>query len=218
MKPGQEWMYSGVSYNLIQLIIEDTTGLGFAKYMQQAVFEPLGMLKSGYQVDREADDTAQYFGENMELLVYPNYTSLAATGLYTTLNDLSRFVKSQIESNITSADLPRLLSDQSLFDMRQAIAKVDGLDIWGAGSMLYALTNKGEYIIGHGGQSPFLNSSARLDPTSGNAFIAFQTGYKNALASDLGTHWTTWLTGKPDIFILRNTLPVMIERIFWVAY
>lgn len=214
IQPGQEWMYSGGSYNLIQLIIEDTTGLGFAKFMQQAVFEPLGMVKSGYQVDREADDTAQYFAENMELLVYPNYTSLAATGLYTTLNDFSRFVTSQIDSKTTSADLPRLLSDKSLIDMRQAIAKVDGLEIWGAGPMLYAPTNTGEYIIGHGGQSPFLNSSARLDPTTGNAFIAFQTGNKNALASDLGTHWTTWLTGKPDIFILRNTLPLMIERIF----
>ncbi|MFS1702420.1 serine hydrolase domain-containing protein [Alteromonas sp. AMM-1] len=213
IEPGTTWMYSGGSYNLTQLIVEEVTGESFAQYMQKAVFEPLGMTHSSFILDRADPTVAQYFGENGVEQVYPNYTSLAATGLYTTLSDLVRFANAQLPSTVADPAMPRLLSDSSLADMRTPIANIDGLDIWGTGIMLFAPNGKGDNVVGHGGQSPYLNSTVRIDPASGDGFIAIQSGNKEALASNLATHWTTWKTGKPDIYVLGNTFPAMIMRV-----
>ena len=212
MEPGSQWMYSGGSYNLIQLVMEEVSGMAFEHYMQQAVFQPLGMHNTGYHVNRSSPTVAQYFGEYGELRIYPNYTSLAATGLYSSTNDLAKFVISQMPTSVAGASSLRVLSDASLAIMRQPIAQVKGTNIWGAGPMLFAPNNHDDFILGHGGQSPMLNASARLNPATGNAFIMLQTGNKNALSSEMAGHWTLWETGYPDIFILKNTIPQMVQR------
>jgi hypothetical protein len=53
---------------------------------------------------------------------------------------------------------------------------------------------------------------ARLNPDPGNGIVIFETG-DASLASDIATQWTLWETGKPDMYILRNALPVMFKRI-----
>ncbi len=213
IEPGTKWMYSGGSYNLTQLIVEEVTGESFADFMQRAVFTPLKMSHSSFALDRTNPALAQYFGENGDEQIYPNYTSLAATGLYTTLNDLVRFANAQLPSDVADPSMPRLLNDESLLEMRQPEANVDGLDIWGTGIMLFAPNGAGDNIVGHGGQSPYLNSTVRIDPVTGDGFIAIQSGNKEALASNLATQWTTWRTGKPDIYVLGNTFPAMIMRV-----
>ena len=217
LEPGTKWMYSGGSYNLTQLIIEEVTGEPFADFMQRAVFAPLGMVHSSFELDRANRALAQYFGENGDEQIYPNYTSLAATGLYTTLSDLVRFANAQLPSAEADPAMPRLLSDASLAAMRMPEANVDGLDIWGTGIMLFAPNGAGDNIVGHGGQSPYLNSTVRIDPATGDGFIAIQSGNKEALASNLATEWTTWKTGKPDIYVLGNTFPAMIMRVLFGA-
>ncbi|MDC8830937.1 serine hydrolase domain-containing protein [Alteromonas gilva] len=213
MAPGTKWMYSGGSYNIIQMIIEEVCGCSYAQAMQQLVFAPLGMISTDFTVKRDAPELATYFGANQQPRVYPNYTSLAATGLYTTVSDLIRFTRSQIPARVLDEPGTRLLTDNTLDTMRTPIAQVEGLDIWGAGVMLFAPTNSDDYVIGHGGQSPYLNASVRLNPDNGDAIIAMQTGNQEALASDLATHWTTWQTGKPDMYILNNSVPAMLLRI-----
>lgn len=213
IEPGTKWMYSGGSYNLTQLIVEEVTGESFAGFMQRAVFTPLKMSHSSFVLDRANPALAQYFGENGDEQIYPNYTSLAATGLYTTLNDLVLFANAQLPSDVADLSMPRLLNDESLLEMRKPEANVDGLDIWGTGIMLFAPNGTGDNIVGHGGQSPYLNSTVRIDPVTGDGFIAIQSGNKEALASNLATQWTTWKTGKPDIYVLGNTFPAMIMRV-----
>lgn len=213
MEPGTEWQYSGGSYNLLQLIVEEVSRQTFSDYMQEAVFQHLGMNDSSYVVDRDAMQTAEYFGENQTLQIYPNYTSLAATGLYSTTSDLAKFVASQIPSSILANSSQRLLSDASILDMHQSLGNTEGLDIWGAGVMLYADNNEGSFIVGHGGRSPMLNATARMNPATGNAFIMIQTGNKRAFASRMATKWTTWETGRPDMFQLQYGIPQMLKRV-----
>ena len=120
-----------------------------------------------------------------------------------------RFVASQRDSDEAGA---RILLPQAQQLMRKTHASMFGLAIWGAGPMLFADNNAGGFIIGHGGQSPSLNTTARLNSDTGNGIVIFETG-SVSLASDIATQWTLWETGKPDIYILRNALPVMFKRI-----
>lgn len=213
IEPGTTWQYSGGGYNLLQLIIEEVSGQDFAQYMQQAIFTPLGMSNTSYVVNRSSPQTAQYFGENQSLQIYPNYTSLAATGIYSTVTDLAKFVRSQIPTSTLDNTGPRILSDQSILQMHQPLGKTGGIDIWGAGVMLYADNKTGSYIIGHGGRSPMLNSTARINPATGNAFIMVQTGNKRAFASNMATKWTNWEAGTPDMWQLRYMISDMFNRI-----
>jgi CubicO group peptidase (beta-lactamase class C family) len=47
-EPGTGFIYSNPGFNLMELIIRETTGKEFAEYMSEAVLEPLGMENSAY--------------------------------------------------------------------------------------------------------------------------------------------------------------------------
>lgn len=52
-KPGEKFYYNNYGYILLGVIIEKVSGMSFADYIQQNIFEPLGMSHSGY-----GDDTS----------------------------------------------------------------------------------------------------------------------------------------------------------------
>jgi len=213
LPPGEQWKYSGGSYNLLQLLVEEVSQTSFATYMQKHIFEPAGMTDTSFILNRQDPNLAQYFDNKAQIKEYPNYTSLAATGLYTTASDLHKFLVTQLPSNINNKQEQKLLSDASLATIAQLHASVSGMPIWGAGAMLYAENDAGGYIIGHGGRSPSLNASVRVNPATGDGIIVLQTGNEEALASDLTTYWTVWKTGRPDIFMLKNQIPDMLGTV-----
>jgi CubicO group peptidase (beta-lactamase class C family) len=208
MIPGSKWAYSGGSYNLLQLIIEEVSGLPFDAYMEAEVFTPLGMNNTGYNHD-SVSSLAQYFDLDGNVRHYPYYTSLAATGLYTNADDLLKFVKLHTKTEVQTVS--QILSQKTLRMMREPEARMMGLNLWGMGTIIYTSNNNDDFIIGHGGQSPALNATVRLNPETGNAIIMLTTGNKS-LASDTATQWTLWETGNPDIIMLKNMIPAMIKR------
>lgn len=208
IKPGSEFKYSGGSYNLLQLIIEEVSGQSFSSYMAIEVFSPLGMNNTGYVHDN-VSSLAQYFQLDGNVRSYPYYTSLAATGLYTNASDLLKFV--QLHTQVSDQKTSQILSKKTLRMMREPEAKMMGLDLWGLGPILFASNNNDDFIFGHGGASPGLNATVRLNPNTGNAIIMLTTGNR-ALASDTATQWTLWETGNPDIIMLKNMIPVMIKQ------
>ncbi len=208
IEPGTEWAYSGGSYNLLQLIIEEVSGMTFEAYMTTEVFTPLGMDSTGYQ-HNEVNYLAQYFDVDGNVRSYPYYTSLAATGLYTSANDLLQFVK--LHSEVKDKNSTQILSRKTLRMMREPEAKMMGLDLWGLGPIIFASNNNDDFIFGHGGGSPGLNATVRINPGTSNAIIMLTTGNR-ALATDTATQWTLWETGNPDIIMLKNMIPVMIKR------
>lgn len=46
--PGEGWRYCNTGFYLLGLILEKVTGQGYAAYMRERVFEPLGMMDSRY--------------------------------------------------------------------------------------------------------------------------------------------------------------------------
>jgi CubicO group peptidase (beta-lactamase class C family) len=138
--------------------------------------------------------------------------SLAATGLYTTATDLLRFLGTQLSAQQTAVPQARVLSAATLAQMRVPHANTMGIDIWGLGVMLFASNNAGDFIVGHGGQSPALNATLRINPANGNGFLMLTTGNR-ALAADMATRWTLWETGNPDMYMLRNMIPAMLQRV-----
>lgn len=89
MSPGTEWRYSGGGYVLLQLLVEEVTGESFNDYMQRAVFAPLGMTRSTYDLDEAAArGLAESFGTDGSSVPHRRFTALARTSLFTSAGGL----------------------------------------------------------------------------------------------------------------------------------
>ncbi len=93
MQPGRQQNYSNGGYTLLQLAIEEVTGEPFARYMQRAVLDPLGMTHSSFtwQEDMRAQ-TATGYDVAGRAVPRSAFTEKAAGGLYTTAEDVAVFM------------------------------------------------------------------------------------------------------------------------------
>lgn len=94
MLPGSGFRYSGSHYAVLQQLMEDVTGTGFADLMRSLVLEPLGMADSSYDQDFPHRHGQVAQGHHLDgtpvaggWRVQPE---LAGAGLWTTPSDLCR--------------------------------------------------------------------------------------------------------------------------------
>ncbi|WP_417462325.1 serine hydrolase domain-containing protein [Kordiimonas sp.] len=213
MQPGVAYRYSGGGYTLLQLIVEEVSRMSFNDYMRDHVFKPLGMTRSTYITDGlPASDIAEIYDQDGSYATHYKFTSLAATSLYTSAQDMVTFINAHFPLNDRSAGRG-VLTPETVALMRQPHASQAGADIWGLGTVLYAPNNKGDFIVGHDGKNePAINTTARFDPASGDGIVILETG--NALlATELAGEWTFWRTGNVDLFDFLAGMGQMIKAI-----
>lgn len=198
-EPGSAFQYSGGGYTLIQLLIEEITGQSFNDYMKAALFAPLGMTGSTFILEEPETNVADFFDANGGPATHFKFTGLAAASLYTTTGDLARFLAAHIALDGQPAGRD-VLRPETLKQMRAPTAQQYGVDIWGLGTILYAPNGSGDYVVGHDGSNdPAINTTARLEPKSGDGIIVLESGNRG-LATSLGGEWVFWRTGNVDLF------------------
>ena len=214
LEPGKAFAYSGGGYTLLQLLVEEVSGQPFSTFMKEAVFEPLGMVHSTYTwEDSSGFVLAEYYNSDGSQASHYRYTSLAATSLYTSLSDMEIFFQVFLKGDQNEPIGRNVLEPQTIQQMRTVHATTMGMDIWGLGTMLYAPTGNGDFIIGHDGKStPPINTAVRLDPQSGNGIIVLETGHP-LLATELAGEWVFWRTGKVDITLFARHKDKMLDTI-----
>ncbi|MEN9937497.1 MAG: hypothetical protein RLZZ387_4076 [Chloroflexota bacterium] len=96
--PGEEFEYSNPGYDLLGSLIEAVSGMPFPEFMQQRIFEPLGMTNTFSLPDaaRRANPfvALSYTDENGEVEAYPSdeFDNLIGSGsIYTTAGDMARY-------------------------------------------------------------------------------------------------------------------------------
>jgi CubicO group peptidase (beta-lactamase class C family) len=91
--PGARWSYSNSNYVLLGYIVERVSGLAWAAFLRQNIFDPLGMSATGYDDSRPhlPDHATGYLKPHRQ----PDYIDMteayAAGGLYSTVEDLHRW-------------------------------------------------------------------------------------------------------------------------------
>ena len=209
-EPGSAWNYSGGGYTTLQLLIEEVSGQPFADFMTERVFVPLGMARTTFRHEEALRlGLAENFDLSGDTEPFRFYTALAATSLFTSAEDLARFIMVQIKPNGQS-----VLSEEALKLMRTPHASQMGADIWGLGLMLYAPNKQGGYIVGHDGNNgPAINTVARFDPTTGDGIVILSTG-SDVLATRLAGEWVFWKSGSIDTLMFLMSLNRML---LWMA-
>lgn len=212
IQPGTSWRYSGGGYLLLQLLIEEVSGEPFNEHMRQAVLLPLGMKESTF-VAPDPAHLAEFFDEDGARAIHYKFTALAAASLYTSTADMTRFLQAQVQGPRGEPAGRGVLRPVTLELMRQPQARLYGFPIWGLGDVLYTSNGAGGFIVGHEGENyPAINTSARVDPATGDGIVVLESG-SGLLATEIGGDWTYWHIGHVGVDTLvselRHTLVIL---------
>jgi hypothetical protein len=127
---------------------------------------------------------------------------VAAASLYTDTTDMAHFLLAQTTGPNGEPPGRGVLRPATVLEMRKPTGFKFRLPIWGLGTILYARNNSGGFIVGHDGDNrPAMNTTARIDPQSGDGIVVLSTG-NPWLASNIGGEWVFWRTGHVDLRFL----------------
>ena len=168
--PEVRWKYSNLAYSIAGLVIEEVSGLSWAEYLQQHIFDPLGMTASS--VDLPDPMMATGYGRRMpdgSRQVFPFVDARgmgAATGLTSTVEDMARFVSAQFRDGPRGGD--HLLSTASLREMHR-VRMLETTWTRGQGIGFSVQRRNGTLYVGHGGGYPgyTTNTTIQLDSEVG---------------------------------------------------
>lgn len=94
--PGDRFLYSNGAYTLAAEIVEQVSGIPFAQFCRDRIFEPLGMDHTEFHDDyrRLVPSRSQSYSKTKEgFEASPlNYSTVGATGLFTTAADMSKWM------------------------------------------------------------------------------------------------------------------------------
>ena len=94
-EPGTEYAYSNSGYTLLAEIVERVTQQSFREWTEEHIFAPLQMQHTHFHDNHQEviEDLAQsyYTSGNSYRRQVINYSSVGASGLYTTVGDLTRW-------------------------------------------------------------------------------------------------------------------------------
>jgi CubicO group peptidase (beta-lactamase class C family) len=200
--PGSLWRYSGGGYTVMQLAVEDLTGIPFETFLQQTVLLPLGMMQSTYSnplpEERHAQASAAYDRSgNLIPGSWHNYPEKAAAGLWTTPLDLARYLIA-IQEAVAGKPHP-VLSER----MIQAMLQPDQNN-WGLGP---ALSGEGDLQrFGHGGKNAgFTNNMTAFVSEGKGAIVMTNADRGNGLIQEV-LQAIAEVYQWPDYAVTRKTI------------
>ncbi|GBE24284.1 esterase EstB [bacterium BMS3Bbin02] len=173
-EPGTSFSYSNVGFDVLELVIEEVTGENFARYMDREVLQPLGMSDSSFAW---SEDFARAVPTGYDLRGRPVppyvYPAKASGGLFTTVEDLGRFVSAGMAAPSSSASA--VLELGSIEQMYTPTVKISGLfrfvtPAYGLGYFVEDLPS-GERVVWHGGQGSGWMTDFHGIPETGDGIV-----------------------------------------------
>lgn len=140
-KPGDQYMYSNTGFTLAGYIVKKVSGLSLREYTEANIFKPLGMNHTVFRDDHAIIVKNQAYGYNMGggafKLSVPNYDTVGASSLVTSVEDLAlwdqNFYEKRVggEAMIKLMQTPGVLNDGEKIDyaLGLVVSKYRGLPI-----------------------------------------------------------------------------------------
>jgi len=203
---GARFLYSNPGYTLLQLAIEQQTGLAFADYMQQQLLRPLGMTSSSFDWDPplRLHTATPYLGDGSATAI--TILNDPATGsLFSTAPDLARFVAAGMNPSPTPLLSPTSLA--ALYEPSVALpsTEVQGLasDAGAQGHYTERLAD-GRTAIMNGGFVPGWTSQFYWVPASGDGIVVLTNSDRGrAVIAEVVADWAAW-RGIPALKMTRT--------------
>jgi len=145
--PGSEYLYSNMGYSLLAEVVERVSGEGFGEFLERRVFLPLGMNRTHVHADhRMVVPGRAYSYAPLEEGGWRNavlsYANQGATSLFTTVEDLARWIGEFEEPRVGDAALWEELWERAVLSGGDTVPYALGLAVD---------RYRGLPAVGHGG-------------------------------------------------------------------
>ncbi len=144
--PGEEYLYSNTGFTLLAEVVARVSGQSFAEFTDEHIFQPLGMENTLFYDDHRkivpgrAYSYHSYNDDYRKSVL--SYANVGATSLFTTVEDLSLWVKNFHETKVGTPEIFETMNTQ--------VALADGSTFGGALGQ-FVSNYKGLHQISHGG-------------------------------------------------------------------
>lgn len=161
--PGSEYLYSNMGYSLLAEVVERVSGKPFGDFLEERAFLPLGMHRTHVHLDHTmvVPNRAYSYrprpagGWQKAVLSYANQ---GATSLFTTVEDLARWIGEMEEP---------VVGDEALWaELTEPTVLLDGSDT-GYGLGLSVAPHRGLRAWGHGGSDAGFRTNLLHFPDAG---------------------------------------------------
>ena len=129
--PGSAVLYSNFGYDLLGAALANTAGKPYAELLQERVLGPLGMKDTVFN-PRPGDEKRLMQGHNFDgspMPIAPTPVTIeCAGGLYSTADDMLRWIAWHVDDRPGAADQELRLLNHAAFLYRDGLASVLGLD------------------------------------------------------------------------------------------
>ena len=161
--PEVRWKYSNLAYSIAGLVIEAVSGQTWADYVQQHIYQPLGMTNSS--VDKNVPGLAVGYNRLMpdnSRATNPFVDArgmAAATGITSTVEDMAKFVSAQFRKGKMAGR--QILSTGSLREMHRVRMLENS---WTSGNAIgFSVRRERDKIyVSHGGSYPGYQTNTLL--------------------------------------------------------
>jgi CubicO group peptidase (beta-lactamase class C family) len=132
--PGDEHLYCNTGYTLLAVIVERVTGQSFRQYTQENIFKPLGMANTHFHDDHEMIVKNRAYSYDPQKggefkLSALNYANVGATSLFTTVEDLGRWIHNFDDGKVGGKAVIEQMYRQGALNSGKPITYAFGLDI-----------------------------------------------------------------------------------------
>lgn len=201
--PGSGFLYSNVGFDLLELLIEEVSGEGFAAYMDSRVLSPLGMNSSGFEWAEEMAVPTGYDldGDPVPVYVYP---AKASGGLFAPVEDVARFVAAGMTGPYhTDNGVLRQESIRRLYSPTVDVSGIFGFvtESYGLGHFLEEVS--GHTAVWHGGQGHGWMTHFHSVPETGDGIVILTNSQRSwPMISTVLDDWSTWIEREPPGMVL----------------
>ncbi len=131
-KPGDQYAYSNTGYTLMAFIVKRVSGMSLREFAEANIFKPLGMTKTFFRDDHAVIVKNQAYAYEPATagsfkLSVPNYDTVGASSLLTTVEDLARWDQNFYDFKVGGRDLIRQMQETGTLNDGEKINYARGL-------------------------------------------------------------------------------------------
>lgn len=175
-RPGAAFHYSGGGYTLLQLLIEEVTGTGFAAFTRRHVLQPLGLNAATFEPPtRIAPPLATGHDAAGAALPFYVYRASAAAGLLATAGDLARLLAAYVAGPNGEPPGRGIISPHAIALMTEPVAQTGRADgLWAGYGLGHEVEDlpSGVRLVGHHGVNRGWRALAALAVERRIGFVA----------------------------------------------
>lgn len=164
-RPGDNYIYSNVNYDILALIIEQVTDSGYREFLRSNLFKPLGMQNSFLSKEEGkaagmSEGHTKWFGIPLATEFQYLDNSLASGFIISSAEDMSRCLLMHLNSGIFKDR--QILTENGIAKLHSPGKTKEGVSPYAMG--LVARTQNGKDILMHDGAMQGFNSAMVFSP------------------------------------------------------